>query len=64
MIYHDFSNLYELVLPYPYSVDPCKECGRVRLMQYRNIELGTIELICEKCNYNNTMNKYEIECMY
>ena len=59
MIYHDFSDQYELLLSY--SVDPCKECGRVRLMQYRNTELGTIELICEKCNYNNTMNKYELD---
>ena len=59
MIYHDFSNLYELLLPY--SEKPCKECGRVRLLQYRNTELGNIELICEKCNYNNTMNKYELD---
>ena len=57
MIYHDFSNLYELLLPY--SEKPCKECGRVRLLQYRNRISGTIELVCEKCNYNNTFNRYE-----
>ena len=61
MIFKDVSNLYELVLPLPYSEKPCKECGRVRLFQYRNLELGNIELICEKCNYNNTFDYYEDE---
>ena len=59
MIFKDVSNLYELLLPY--SEKPCKECGRVRLMQYRNLELDNIELICEKCNYNNTFDYYEDE---
>ena len=36
MIFKDVSNLYELLLPY--SEKPCKECGRVRLFQYRNLE--------------------------
>ena len=57
MIYHDFSDLYELLLPY--SELPCKECGRVRLLQYRDLESGAIELICEKCDYNNTLDIYE-----
>ena len=61
MIFKDVSNLYELVLPLPYSEKPCKECGRVRLLQYRNLELGNIELICEKCDYNNTLDYYEDE---
>lgn len=59
MIYQQFSDLYELLLPY--SEKPCKECCRVRLLQYRNLMLGTIELICEKCDYNNTFNRYEID---
>ena len=59
MIFKDVSDLYELLLPY--SEKPCKECGRVRLFQYRNLELGNIELICEKCNYNNTFDYYEDE---
>ena len=59
MIYQQFSDLYELLLPY--SEKPCKECGRVRLLQYRNLMFGTIELICEKCDYNNTFNRYEID---
>lgn len=59
MIYQQFSDTYELLLPY--SEKHCKECGRVRLLQYRNLTLGTIELICEKCNYNNTFNMYELD---
>ena len=59
MIYQQFSDLYEELLPY--SEKPCKECGRVRLLQYRNLELGNIELICEKCDYNNTFDYYEDE---
>ena len=59
MIYQQFSDLYELLLPY--SEITCKVCGRVRLLQYRNLMLGTIELICEKCDYNNTFNRYEID---
>ena len=59
MIYQQFSDLYELLLPY--SEKPCKECGRVRLQQYRNFMLGIIEIICEKCDYNNTFNRYEID---
>ena len=59
MIYQQFSDLYELLLPY--SEKPCKECGRVRLQQYRNFMLGIIELICEKCDYNNTFNRYEVD---
>lgn len=41
MIYQQSSDLYELLEPY--SEKPCKECGRVRLLQYRNLMLGTIE---------------------
>ena len=59
MIYQQFSDLYELLLPY--SEKPCKECGLVRLLQYRNLMFGTIELVCEKCNYNNTFNRYELD---
>ena len=59
MIYQQFSDLYELLLPY--SEKHCKECGRVRLLQYRNLMFGNIELICEKCNYNNTFNMYELD---
>ena len=59
MIYQQFSDLYELLLPY--SEKPCKECGRVRLLQYINLMLGTIELVCEKCNYNNTFNRYALD---
>jgi hypothetical protein len=59
MIYQQFSDLYELLLPY--SEKSCKECGRVRLLQYRHLMLGTIELICEKCDYNNTFDRYEID---
>lgn len=33
---------YDLLLPY--SEDPCKECGRVRLLQYKNLETGVIEI--------------------
>lgn len=32
MIYQQFSDLYELLLPY--SEKPCKECGLVRLLQF------------------------------
>ena len=59
MIYQQFSYLYEELLPY--SEKHCKECGRVRLLQYRNLMLGITELICEKCNYNNTFNMYELD---
>ena len=57
MIYQQFSDLYEELLPY--SEKHCKECGRVRLLQYRNRILGPMELVCDKCNYNNTFNRYE-----
>ena len=44
MIYQQFSDLYEELLPY--SEKHCKKCGRVRLLQYRNRILGPIELVC------------------
>lgn len=56
MISYDLLDSYDLLLPY--SEKPCKECGRVRLMQYKNLETGVIELVCEKCDYNNTLDKY------
>ena len=59
MIYQQFSDLYELLLPY--SEKPCKECGLIRLLQYRNLMFGAIELVREKCKYNNTFNRYELD---
>ena len=56
MILYDLLDSYDLLDPY--SEDPCKECGRIRLLQYKNLETGVIELVCEKCNYNNTLDKY------
>lgn len=37
-----------------YDSEPCKNCGRVRVEKYANGEL-----ICEKCHWNKTLQKYE-----
>lgn len=42
-----------------YVEEPCRNCGRVRLEKFVNTDNNSVEICCEKCDFNHTLGKYE-----